>query len=56
MAQKIGEATSTKVTAIASNGSAANLQAMEAATGKRIETELNEQSLPMSQKRREKYD
>ena len=35
---------------------AANLQAMEAATGKRIETELNEQSLPMSQKRREKYD
>ena len=29
MAQKIGEATSTKVTAIASNGSAANLQAMQ---------------------------
>lgn len=33
-----------------------NLKTMEQATGKRIETELNEQSLPMSQKRREKYD
>lgn len=35
---------------------ATNLKTMEEALGGKIETELNEQSLPMSQKRREKYD
>ena len=33
-----------------------NLELIEKATGKKIETVENEQSLPMSEKRKEKYD
>jgi D-proline reductase (dithiol) PrdA len=33
-----------------------NVELIEEAYGKKIELEENEQSLPMSQKRKEKYD
>ena len=38
------------------NGKATNVELIEAACGKKIELVDNEQSLPMSQKRKEKYD
>ena len=38
------------------NVKSSNVEAIEAATGSKIDLVLNEQSLPMSQKRKEKYD
>jgi D-proline reductase (dithiol) PrdA len=38
------------------NVKSSNLEAIEAATGSKIALVENEQSLPMSQKRKEKYD
>ena len=38
------------------NVKSSNVEAIESATGRKIELVANEQSLPMSQKRKEKYD
>ena len=38
------------------NVKASNVEAIESATGRKFDLVKNEQSLPMSQKRREKYD
>jgi D-proline reductase (dithiol) PrdA len=38
------------------NVKSSNVEAIEATTGSKIDLVLNEQSLPMSQKRKEKYD
>ena len=38
------------------NVKSSNVEAIEAVTGNKIDLVANEQSLPMSQKRKEKYD
>ena len=38
------------------NVKVSNVEAIESATGKKLDLVKNEQSLPMSQKRKEKYD
>jgi D-proline reductase (dithiol) PrdA len=38
------------------NVKSSNVEAIESVTGKKIDLVLNEQSLPMSKKRKEKYD
>ena len=38
------------------NVKVSNIEAIESATGKKLDLVKNEQSLPMSQKRKEKYD